>query len=511
MRTRTRFSLVSACLIFLVLFPVLLLAQSDECSIETPEKCRVDLNLFCEGGERIPLAFSLNLDTFQTLDFTTTFSAAPPSNRLPLVFVDGEVESGNVREGGVTRLQCNGSVCTGSISIAKLQELSARFDLDQAVVTVVLRKRTRFGKDVCIGKFVNDPDVVASNLSDERQVCTLEPTPGNESVTAEGFFEPGGYGTDGVPRFHLSIEGLDTTKRYRACSVTGTGRYEKVFSFRPVELATAVDSEIYGSLSAEAQAEFDSNRELYSYELRRSLESLSTGDLSTSSNRFFPSLSLINKSVSATTAKSTSKKWNKRTRKLRRERRRKKKLKSSRELIRVSRDVEISATRRQEVLGWLNFDPLGATVVISPNCKSNVAENAIGTLVCGNAAENPNRKCERFTFADDTLGATACREVTSDVGKLVIRARDDAPQDLTVCLNGVAFGETVSVTDENQSLTEISYAGKLQITDSAELVASTIYNDIPSFVLLPTPVSGVTSVALSATGDCNAVLGTVSF
>ncbi|MGA1192616.1 MAG: hypothetical protein ACO3XO_10080, partial [Bdellovibrionota bacterium] len=111
-----------------------------------------------------------------------------------------------------------------------------------------------FGKDVCIGKFVNDPDVVASNLSDERQVCTLEPTAGNESVTAEGFFEPGGYGTEGASRFHLSLEGLDTTKRYRACSVTGTDRYAKVFSFQPVELAAAVDSEIYGSLSVDAQA-----------------------------------------------------------------------------------------------------------------------------------------------------------------------------------------------------------------------------------------------------------------
>ncbi|MGA1192617.1 MAG: hypothetical protein ACO3XO_10085 [Bdellovibrionota bacterium] len=215
--------------------------------------------------------------------------------------------------------------------------------------------------------------------------------------------------------------------------------------------------------------------------------------------------------MSATTAKSTSKKWNERTRQLRRERRRKKKLKSSRELILVSRDIELSAGRRQEVLGWLNFDPLGATVVISPNCNSNVAENAIGTLVCGNAAENPNRICERFTFTDDTLGATACREVTPNIGKLVIRVRDDAPQELTVCLNGVAFGETVSVTDENQSATGTSYAGQLKITDSAELVANTIYNGIPSFVLLPTPVSGVTSVALSATGDCNTVLGTVSF
>jgi len=507
----TRLLPLSFLLPLFILFPVLLQAQSDECSEEAPEKCRVDLNLFCEGGEKIPLAFSLNLDTFQTLDFTTIFSAAPPASRLPLVFVDGEVEAGNVREGGVTRLRCNGSVCTGSISIAKLQELSTRFDIDQAVVTVVLRKRTRFGKDVCIGKFVNDPDVVATNLSDERQVCTLEPTAGNESLIANGFFEPGGYGTEGIPRFHLAIEGMDTSKVYRACSVTGADRYQKVFTFQPVELATAVDAEIYGSLNTDQQAEFDANRELYSYELRRSLESFSSSMSSTSSNRFFPSLSLINKSVSSTSAQASKKKWNKRSRKRRRERRRKKKLKSSRELILASRDVEISAARRQDVLGWLNFDPLGATVVISESCKSDVVAKSVGTLVCGNAAENPNRNCERFTFADDTLGATACREVTSDVGKLVIRVRDDNPRELTVCLNGVAFGETVSVTDANQSATGTSYAGKLQITDSAELIASTIYNGIPSFVLLPSAVSGVTSVALSATGDCNTVLGIVSF
>lgn len=494
-----------------ILFPVLLQAQSSECSAKNSENCRVDLAVFCEDGERVPLSFSINLDTFQTLEFKATFPSVPPAQQMPIVFVDGEVERGKVREGRVTRLRCNGSVCTGSITFEKLQELSTRFDIEQAVITVVLRKRTRLGKDVCIGKFINDPEVVENNRSAERQVCTLEPTAGNESLIANGFFEPGGYGTDGTPRFHLAIEGMDTSKEYRACSVTGDGRYQKVFTFQPVELATAVDAEIYGSLNTDQQAEFDANKDLYSYELRRSLQSFSSSMSSTGSNRFFPSLSLINKSVSATTAKSTKKKWNRRTRKIRKERRKKKKLKSSRALILASRDVEISVTRRQEVLGWLNFDLLGATVVISESCKSDVVAKSVGTLVCGNAAENENRECKTFVFGDENLEATACREVNPNLGKLVIRARDDASRDLTVCLNGVAFGETVSVTDENRFANQISYAGKLQITDSADLVAATIYSGEPSFFLSTNPISSITSIALSEIGECGTVLGTVNF
>jgi|GEM_PF-2259624 len=509
MKWLLRFSIYS---LFVWLSPLCVLAQSNECSIDTPEKCRVDLTLFCEDGERVPLAFSLNLDTFQTLDFTALFSSAPPASKLPLVFVDGEVEGGNVREGGVTRLLCEGPVCSGSITIAKLQELATRFDIDQAVITVVLRKRTRFGKDVCIGKFINDPEVVANNLSEERQICTLDTTPGNESITAEGFFEPGGYGTDGSPRFHLSVEGLATDERYRACSLTGTDRYQRVFSFRPVELASAVDSEIYGSLSTDGQAEFDANKYLYSYELRRSLSSIVTvAPANSNAPRLFPSLSLINKSVSSTSAKATNKKWNKRTRKRRRERRRKKKLNSSRELVVASRDIEVSASRRQSVLGWLNFDPLGATVVISKSCQSNVVEDSIGTLVCGNAAENPNRECETFSFGDETLAATACREVEPTLGTLVIRVRSDSSQDLTVCLNGAAFGETVSVSTQSQSPSGVRYAGQLKITDSAALIAGTTNGGIPSYEFSETSMSSVTSVSLSSTGECGTVLGTVTF
>lgn len=488
--------------------PQALFAQGDDCSVQNPEACTVNLSLFCQQRGEVPLSFGIDLDTFDIF-FRATFAEKPTVNRFPLFFVDGEVESGNVNETRVTTLHCKGTVCSGALTVAKAEQLETTFDFDQATITVTLRKSNKFGKDICIGKFTNNPDLIAANDSSVRQICSLNTTTGNEAITGTGFFSPGGFGTDGESRFHLSIEGLDAETEYKICSVIGENKYKKVATFTPVLLATADDAAVYGTLTPKEQAEFDANPFLFSYELRRDVSN-STSSLLNQNLLSSPSLVLLNKSVSSSTSGSAVRSSNKKTsKKRRRARRRKQKNQSSRSLfsslVRAS-DVTTSAASQEEVLAYLNFDPSGGSVIISESCTKNVLEQSIGTLVCGNDGEDDFRQCRFFSFSDADLSASACKEVKDDVGQLTVRVRNDEALSLTVCLDGMALNNTLEVALGTKSGDPDFPFAELKATENTALVAGD-----STFLLLDSNVSDVSTVALSATGDCNDTLASVSF
>lgn len=486
-----------------VLYSVPIVAQESECSAENPDACDVTVPLYCQQKGKVPFTFGIN-DDFD-FGFTAVFSDSPPAKQLIFYAVDGEAENGSVNETKVTKLVCRGTTCTGAISLERAQKLEQQFDFDQAVINFVLRAQGKNGKDVCLGKFTNNPDLVAQNDGGKRVVCTVQPTDGNEAITGTGYFEPGGYGSDGDSFFHLALEGLDVGTSYKGCSVVGENRFRKVFAFDPALRASATDSEVYGVLSAKEQAVFDAHRSEYSYDLFR--EVYGSGDIFNPS--FSPSLSLINKGVSEERASSSVRSSNKSTRAARKRRKRRKKQQGKRTRVAsVLADlpgVAIAAKRKPEsVLAWLNFDPQGGQLVISPSCKGNVLAQSVATLACGEAAgADPDHVCNSLSFTEDDRSGTACRDFFDGVGQLKVLAKGLELGVYSVCVNDELIAPVLTVV----STTSGGTFGKLIVTDNSTLADGS--NE--RIQLISQVLSEVTDISLSQSGSCVDVVASVSF
>lgn len=481
---------------FLILFGVFLIpsgalfAQESECSVQNPDACDVSLNVYCLAN-RTGL-FTLGITDNFDLGFEVDFETDAPAKELKFFVVDGQVENGQVNESKVTNLTCRGTHCEGAITLEKADALETEFNFEQNVINFVLREK---GRDVCIGKFTNNPDKISDNGELDRAVCEFVPVTGYENYSGSGYFDPAGFGTGSF--FHLTLQDFPSTQRYVGCSVIGEGRYRKVLEFQSYEEGVS-DQEIYGTLGETAQQEFEQNLFEYSYDLIRELLGASA-DLPQSRFGFSPSLSTINKGVSPSRGTSAIKSSNtKSSKKKARQRKRNKKKNSTR--LRSLRSFMIADTRaaqptteNEDVLAWLNFDPTGGVIYIAPNCYGDsVPEKAYGQLVCGADAESDARKCIALSAQAEQSGdARTCLETRDSFGILTLRAKGLDAGAYRICLDGSATDHTVTLSGDETA--------ELNLTDSSILAER-----VSGYELISQSPGAVSSVGLSLSDNCTA-------
>ncbi|MCB0319989.1 MAG: hypothetical protein KDD60_03630 [Bdellovibrionales bacterium] len=478
-------------------------AQEEECSGDNPDACTVQLTLYCERDGAVPLSFGITDDL--DMGFTVQFPENPPASKMTLFAVDGEVESGKVSETKLTSMKCKGSECLGTLTYERFQELEGKFNFDQSFINFVIRKGGKFGKDLCIGKFTNNPDLITQNNSGKRVLCAIQPAEGNDSLSGIGYFEPGGYGTDGDAFFHLEVSGLDVGTNYSGCSVVGENRYKKVLQFSSSLKSDASDTVIYGELSSVEQAEFNRHAADYSYDLYREV----FGSEDAVQTLLTPSLSLINKGVSSDRASSSVASSNAATSKERRKQRRKRKEqgKRARSAVLFAADASLTIQAKKKVtstLAWLNFDPLGGQLIISTSCKSDANDKAVATLVCGEEVEDENRSCQDLTTSESGVTGTICRETWQGVGRISILTRGLSEGTYHVCLNGAVIEPVLQSSTASRANSVTS--GQLKLTDSATLASGD-----STFSVIESSVATVTAITISESTNCSEAVGSVSF
>lgn len=480
--------------IFLVsILPAFVFAQE-----EPPE---VNLTTYCKGNETAP--FRIGVDSNFDIEFRATFADKSPGKRLQLYFIDGNVQNGKVNEQRITRMKCSpqgeGEVCVGTISLERSQKLENSFNFDQAVINVSLRQGKR-GKDLCLGKFTNDPEKISRNSRTERIFCSFIPTDESNGVTGEGHFNPGGYGTEADAHFHLRLTGLEAGNQYRGCSVTGENRYRQAFTFTSYD-ANTTDAEIFGALNEDEQAEFNARKIDYSYDLYRSVNAVADADLQ---SLFSINLSQINFGISSSSASQARKSGNRKRARARR-RRRRKNANRRRRAFAMAYDMQSVRANSfgEDVFKWLSFDPnSGGEVYIADKCKGDVPTNSYGRIVCGDSVTVPDdRNCITLTGDDESLTANACKEPKSGYNLVSLRVKDFEDGEYTVCIDGIAVSEKLTVETD-----EVGAFAELEITDNA-----TIEEQMTNAAFFSGDLSSVSTVGISETEDCATTIQSGSF
>lgn len=475
------------------IFALTAYAEDRECSEDDPVACDVNMNLFCKEQGTVP--FTLGITNDYKLGFTAQFASEPPAKKLPLFAVDGMVEEGKVSEIKVTDLICIEKVCRGSISDEQSDALEAKFNVHQSFINFVIRVGGKNGKDACIGKFTNNPELIEQNNSAKRVVCKFNPTTGNESVSGSGYFVPAGYGTEGDSFFNIALQGLPDGQTFKGCSIIGERRHRQVFEVSPVLLADVTDKKIYGRLSEAEQSEFDSRVGDYSYELFRDIL-LEQDPLNFN---FSPSLGSINKGVSPSRGSNSVDESNKSTKEERKERKREKKKKGKRNL---AQDIlSLAANRdRESVLAWLNFDPLGGQLIIGKKCNADSLEDAVGIITCGEEAEDEDSKCLDISSSED-LSGTVCRDKFANTTRITVRLRASEESSYTVCLDGTPLSSKVDLSSAGEA-----YSGEVKLTSSTVLSEAD-----QSYTFYEGDLTQVEEIKVSAGENCDSAIGSVEF
>lgn len=463
--------------------------QQERCETErTPEACRFNLPLYCLDGEEPNFVFGITDDL--KFGFSATFSEKPKQDFYQLFLVDGQVQNNSRNGARVVKLKCRGKECSGSITSEEARDLEDRFDVNQAVINFVLRKGAR---EYCIGKFTNDLEKLAENTRSDRVLCAYEALDSNTDITGEGYFTPSQYGASlpddtEEPFFHFTLRGLSTGETYRGCTIVGTNVYRNAFVFESYSPDQS-DFEIYGSLTDEQQAEFDSRKLDYSYDLTRTLEGAS---LDRGLRAFTINLSQINFSVSGSSGSSEIKRSNN-ARKRARKRKREKRGESGR--TRVARELVLRGNTfsKQRIFKWLGFDPLGGgDILLSTNCKGDVPSQAFGKIACGPSRTGDNRQCVSFMGSSEDVIGTVCKEPYTGYTNVVIATEGLAAGDYSICFDGVQEESTLTVTSDSLGTFGIAY-----ITDS-----STLADQSSRYTFTDASISDLSTVVISSSGDC---------
>lgn len=491
---RTTISSFLSVLLLLLMVSVPASGQESECSKDNLDACDVSLNVYCLADRSgvLTMGITENAD----LGFDVVFNKKAPSRKLKLIAVDGVVEKGAVNEFRLTTLNCTGKSCSGVYpGIAEsIERLQSEFNIDQNVVNFVLRDR---GRDLCIGKFTNNPDKVAEASDLERAVCEFVPAEGYETLSGSGYFDSAGFGDGSF--FHLSLQQFPVGQRYTGCSVIGEGRYRKVLEFQSYD-QDSTDDEIYGTLSDAEREIFESKLFEYSYDLLRQLLGEGSSDAGLDLRfGFTPSLSAINKGVTPSRGSKAIKSSNKKSSRKRARKRRRKKKKNAKRSLR-SRAVAAASDRalrvsgdNEDVLAWLNFDPSGGTIYLAPNCYGDgVPAKAYGQLLCGEDAESEARKCIALSPSGDQAGeARVCLETRESFGIFNIRAKELETGTYQICFDSEQSGQTIAV-------------GALETAEQNLTDSTLLAERVSAYEQIGVSPGEVEQIGLSLSGDCSA-------
>ncbi|MCB0333807.1 MAG: hypothetical protein KDD55_09935, partial [Bdellovibrionales bacterium] len=445
-----------SCSLFLLsaLSPLFALAQQQQlppgCNPDDPNTCLEDpddyqVPLFCIGGETALLQIGISGDL--RIEFTLIFkdgSASRDSYQVYFGIGDRSIATGKSdKEERVMRVECtqNTGVCRGSMSVDKATALLyGKLDFADKTVNVEVRKPG--GRDrpsICLGKYFDGDEVRAANSRDKRVLCQFKPVQGGDnSLKGKGFYSPNGYGFEHdeddstASLFHMTMENFPTDTVYKACKLTPEGTYEMLYSFRSFDIQSASDSSIYGALDSEDQESFDNQELFYSYDLLGQL----IGDADQLEGEALSlSYSQINSSTNQTSASKSSSRGN------RRKRRRRARREASR------RALEISEIGGNSVNHWLGADPSNdGTIYISESCQGDVPTNAVGTIVCGDNLDGDDRDCLELQQVTATEGGgILCKEPGEAFGLLVLKVKDLDAGTYTVCVNGSAISDILTM------------------------------------------------------------------
>lgn len=474
------------------------LAAQDCSDPEHPENCYIELPVFCGKSTVADFRISIEESTFDLL-FEARFDGDSPEKNLLFYLVDGQITPGATNEVKITALRCRnsgngGQTCSGTISAERAERLESRLDFDQAVLTVSLRTPTR---DICVGKFTNNEELIENNGITERSLCSFTAADSEKTegltLTGDGFFDPRGYGADGESHFHMSLAGLPARETYLGCILVGENQYRPVFDFKSYG-PNKSDQTIYGDVDADGEAKLSQEAIHYSYDVYRALDSsadparLSLGG---------KSLSQINKQVSSPSASSEREKANSsRKKKSSRKRKRRKKKKNKRVRSLDLMPAESKSKGSGDIFSWLAFDPLGSgTIYISKSCRGNVPLRSYGSITCGNDGDSgSNRECVDFSNTDSeaTSAGKICQEFRNSYSLSTIRVKSLAAGDYYVCLDGAAVSTALTVSgDEGEEF------GTLEITDSATLAQL-----MSGLALYAGDLGSVSTVAVATSSSC---------
>ncbi len=491
-------SLLSLVCLFL---PTLAFSQNQElppgCDPDDPNTCLEDpedyqVPLFCLGGETAILQVGISDDL--RIEFTLIFkdgSANRDSYQVYFGIGDRSIATGKSdKEERVMRVQCtqNTGVCRGSISVDKATALLyGKLDFADKTVNVEVRKPG--GRDrptICLGKYFDGDEVRAANSRDKRVLCQFKVAEGGDtSFKGKGFYSPNGYGFEHddddttSSLFHMTMEGFPTDTVYRACKQTPEGTYEMLYSFRSYDIQNASDASIYGALGSEDQETFDNQEIFYSYDLLAQL----LGDADQVEGEALSlSYSNINSSNNQQSSIKSSGRGNRKKRRRRRRRR---------EATR--RNLQISEIGGNSVNHWLGADPSNdGTIYIAESCKGDVPTNAVGTVVCGESLEGDERGC--LELQQDTAAEGAgilCHEPGEAFGLLVLKVKELPAGSYSVCVNGSAISDTLTLESHTIGSDEKSH-GSVKLTDEQSVADAA--SDVS---LLGIDLDAVTSVSVS--------------
>jgi len=477
----------------------------------------INLTIFCQDDVTTNFRVFINQDF--DLGIEVPFPDKAPANSLSAFVIDGG--PGCKNEARLAKLTCSknsdtGTTCSGALTLEREAKLAQEFNFDQDFLNFSIRKGKN-GKDVCLGKFTNNPDLLTANDSLERAYCVFQASdndPSYSDFSGTGTFDPAEYGNDpdAETLFHMTLLGFPEGKLVRGCVVTGKGRYEQVFSSRTWG-STKTDADIYGSeLSAAELAKLNDQRSggiHYSYDRYRTVLN-SAGQVSA----FFGdrSLNQINRSVSSPSSSSgrsdsnssrSSSSKNQKKKKRRRGKRRKKGNFSAFESLAVK--AQGKSNKKERIFSFMFFDPLSDTVYLAPNCRGDVPAKAYGQVVCSKDSSQISdaRTCLDFVNADAnaaTEGKT-CLEPRTGFTLVGVRTKGLPDGEYTVCLNDQALSKSlVSLS------TSSGASGNLEATDN-----ESVAENLTDVILTGVTLSELSTVKVSTNSDCTSPLMTATF
>jgi len=485
--------------------PSLLRAQTpaiEKCKQEkTIEACEklIELPVFCNKVDDVKLYLGLDPNGGDILLNLESPQSSPLSKSGSFYAANGRLRDGAVKEIKIAKAACSLSngihSCKGALPMEVQDRLATTFNFGQAVLTILLRDSKL--RDVCIGKLTNDEESLTRSGRLERQFCEFTPTSTYTSVSGSGFFDPKGFGTSGDSLLHVALEGLPTGKEIKGCTQVGNS-YQEVFSIASYDVDKG-DAEIYGTLSADEKSLLAEQGLEYSYDLYRQLAGES-GAISSLSR----SLSLLNRQISDTAAKTevreSNKKFDELKRKQEKEKEEKKKknqrsLKFSRLLL-MAAAKNVAARKPTEVVQWLAFDPNGGgDVILAPTCSvKSITNSAYGVLSC-DAPNSTSRACYPLSSTDPTASSArgnACLEQRNGYALATIRVEGLPNGPYYICNNG----SLITSEQLNVATDSLGSFGELQITDNSLAAAK-----VPG--LVQGTIATLGTVTIGTTQDCS--------
>ncbi len=469
-------------------------AFAGKCELEAcPE---FTLPVYC--SKNIEGSFALGLDENFDLLFSAYFEGTVPWKALSFYVVDGEITPTGRNEARVKRLRCfereTYTECLGSISVERAERLEQRFNFDQSVINIALRKQDR---DICIGKLTSNEEETLARDSTQRSYCTLTPSASYPEIEGNGWFDPASYGIDGEAHFHMSVTGLPTDEATAWCidssaelESDGASPKKKKKKFHKVGSSKAynedaTDEQIYQNTTEEEQQRLEEEPHSYSLDFAREL---------------FPntrkSLASINMQVSSSSASSAREKSNKQKKKAKRKKKREKRKRGKRNRRNLLiADDETPKVKRQKIFSWLNFDPLtDGPLYLAKDCRGEyVAEKAYARVDC--SSENSDKQlC--FPLSGSTAAkANVCLEMGEGFSKFFLRAKGLPSGEYSLC-----FNEHLSEYNFRVAGAIEESFGSLSLTDSELLASRTDYQYVDTATLESLQDVQVTS------GSCSTAL-----